>query len=42
MQKKAPQKEDAGLSARIPPPRRFGWGGSNRPHLRLGCLYIIQ
>ncbi len=37
-----PQKEDAGLSARIPPPRRFGWGDSNRRDLRLGSAYIIQ
>jgi hypothetical protein len=34
--------EDAGLSARIPPPRRFGWGDSNRRDLRLGVAYIIQ
>jgi hypothetical protein len=36
------KKEDAGLSARIPPPRRFGWGDSNRRDLRLGRPYIIQ
>jgi hypothetical protein len=35
------QKEDAGLSARIPPPRRFGWGDSNRRDQQLGA-YIIQ
>jgi hypothetical protein len=34
--------EDAGLSARIPPPRRFGWGDSNRRDQRSGLAYIIQ
>jgi hypothetical protein len=38
----ARRKKDAGLSARIPPSRRFGWGDSNRRDLRPACRYIIQ